>query len=75
MKKKPIKATMLEADFYPEGGDGTYIHITVKAPFDSEVCPGEVTITYDEENTVKAPFDSEWYPGKVTITYDEENNE
>lgn len=51
LKMSPIPARMVSADFYPEDGDGTFIHITVKAPFDSRVLPGDVYIISADEYT------------------------
>lgn len=41
---KPVFAKMATADFYPEGANEKYIEITVQAPFDTEVFPGDVVI-------------------------------
>lgn len=48
-RRKPIFAQMASADFYPEGAEEKYIKITVAAPFDTIVLPGEVVIIDKDE--------------------------
>ncbi len=48
-KQKPIFARMASADFYPEGAEDKYIEITVTAPFDTIVLPGDVVIIDKDE--------------------------
>jgi hypothetical protein len=51
-KQQPIFATMACADFYPEGAEEKYIEITVTAPFNTIVFPGEVVIISKEDYLV-----------------------
>ena len=48
-KMKPIFGKMLTADFYPEGANEEYITITITAPFDTKVLPGDVVLMDKEE--------------------------
>ena len=46
---KPVFAKMATADFYPEDANGKYIEITVTAPVDTTVLPGDVVILDKDE--------------------------
>lgn len=46
---KPIFGKMTTADFYPKDAKGKYIEITITAPFDTKVWPGEVVLLDKDE--------------------------
>jgi len=48
-KIKPIFGKMATADFYPDDGKGDYIEITITAPVDTNVLPGEVVLLDKDE--------------------------
>jgi len=48
-KMKPIFGKMVTADFYPDDANGDYIQITIAAPYDTNVSPGEVVLLDKDE--------------------------